>query len=98
MTESKGTNGQEAGLAGGVFMVVACEDTVTWELLARKGHLLNRLVTGAGLLCGMGSVITGEVQGKITITFDESGAAVDNCGREIVVPAGIKKEVFLLNV
>lgn len=62
-----------------------------------KRHLLNRLVHGAGLICGLGAVTTGEDGGKITVTFEESGVAVDNCGREIIVSAGSEKEVFIIN-
>ncbi len=32
----------EASFAGGVFVVVRCDDAETWELLAGKGHLLSR--------------------------------------------------------
>lgn len=32
----------EAGLAGGVFVVVRCEDRRTWEILRAKGHVVSR--------------------------------------------------------
>ena len=32
----------EASFAGGVFVIVRCDDRVTWELLAAKGHVLSR--------------------------------------------------------
>lgn len=32
----------EFSLAGGVFVVVACEDERSWEMLRRKGHLVSR--------------------------------------------------------
>lgn len=32
----------EASFAGGVFVVVRCEDAVTWDLLAAKGHVVSR--------------------------------------------------------
>lgn len=32
----------EASFAGGVFVIVRCEDRVTWDLLAAKGHLISR--------------------------------------------------------
>jgi predicted homoserine dehydrogenase-like protein len=32
----------EASFAGGVFVIVRCEDQVTWELLAAKGHVISR--------------------------------------------------------
>jgi hypothetical protein len=32
----------EVSLAGGVFIVVRCEDQETWRLLAGKGHIMSR--------------------------------------------------------
>ncbi len=32
----------EASFAGGVFVIVRCEDAVTWKLLADKGHVISR--------------------------------------------------------
>lgn len=32
----------EASFAGGVFIVVACSDAVTWELLRKKGHCVAK--------------------------------------------------------
>jgi len=32
----------EASFAGGVFVVVRCEDKKTWEVLRAKGHVVNR--------------------------------------------------------
>lgn len=32
----------EASFAGGVYVVVACEDRETWDLLAAKGHVVSR--------------------------------------------------------
>lgn len=32
----------EASFAGGVFVVVRCDDRETWDLLASKGHLLSQ--------------------------------------------------------
>jgi len=32
----------EASFAGGVFVIVRCEDKVTWDLLATKGHVISR--------------------------------------------------------
>jgi predicted homoserine dehydrogenase-like protein len=32
----------EASFAGGVFVIIRCDDRETWELLAAKGHLLSR--------------------------------------------------------
>lgn len=33
---------EEASFAGGVFVVVRCENAETWEMLAGKGHVLSR--------------------------------------------------------
>ncbi len=33
---------EEASFAGGVFIVVRCEDGETWEMLAGKGHVVSR--------------------------------------------------------
>lgn len=33
---------EEASFAGGVFIVVRCEDAGTWEMLAGKGHVVSR--------------------------------------------------------
>ena len=33
---------EEASFAGGVFIVVRCEDDDTWEMLAGKGHVVSR--------------------------------------------------------
>jgi predicted homoserine dehydrogenase-like protein len=32
----------EASFAGGVFVVVACDDRTSWEMLAGKGHVVSR--------------------------------------------------------
>ncbi|TXR47856.1 NAD(P)H-dependent oxidoreductase [Phyllobacterium endophyticum] len=37
----------EVSFAGGVFIVVRCEDEVSWELLAGKGHVMSRNGTTA---------------------------------------------------
>ncbi|SEG60329.1 Predicted homoserine dehydrogenase, contains C-terminal SAF domain [Bosea lathyri] len=33
---------EEASFAGGVFIVVRCEDETTWAMLAEKGHVVSR--------------------------------------------------------
>ena len=40
----------EASMAGGVFVVVACEDARTWEVLRAKGHVVNRAGNAAMIL------------------------------------------------
>lgn len=32
----------EASFAGGVFVIIRCDDRVTWDLLAAKGHVISR--------------------------------------------------------
>jgi predicted homoserine dehydrogenase-like protein len=38
----------EASFAGGVFVVVACDDSASWEMLRQKGHVVSR--TGAAAM------------------------------------------------
>ncbi len=33
---------EELSFAGGVFVIVACDDAITWDLLLGKGHVLSR--------------------------------------------------------
>ena len=49
-----------------------------------KRWLLNRLVTGSGVLCGLDVVVDGD--GSLVV---EPGAAIDSAGREIVVPSAV---------
>ena len=37
----------EAGMSGGVFIIVECEDKASWKVLAAKGHPTNRNNTSA---------------------------------------------------
>ncbi len=37
----------EVSMAGGVFIIVACEDKESWDVLRAKGHVLNRQGTAA---------------------------------------------------
>lgn len=60
-----------------------------------KRHLLNRLVKGAGIVCGLDGIEVGVEEGQITLTFAGGGVALDNCGREIMVPPGSKKGVLV---
>jgi len=41
---------EEVSFAGGVFVVVRCDDAVTWQMLAEKGHVLGRHGTTA-MIC-----------------------------------------------
>src|SRR5687768_12481195 len=47
-------------------------------------RLLNRLVTGSGVVCGLDVVDAGGDQCSVEVT---AGVAIDRWGREIVVPA-----------
>ncbi|MGO4665600.1 SAF domain-containing protein [Bosea sp. 2RAB26] len=40
---------EEASFAGGVFIVVRCEDDATWDMLAGKGHVVSRTAKTAML-------------------------------------------------
>ena len=37
----------DVSMAGGVFIVVACEDKATWQVLQAKGHIVNRARSAA---------------------------------------------------
>jgi len=47
-----------------------------------KRWLLNRLVTGPGVVCGLDVKLTSDNKG----VFVEPGLAIDRCGHEIIVP------------
>ena len=51
------------------------------EYFNSKRWLLNRLVTGPGVVCGLDVVLTDDQQGVIVMP----GVAIDRCGREIIV-------------
>ncbi len=59
-----------------------------------KRHLLNRLIHGTGLVCGLKvEVLDAEIEdGKLQIKLFP-GVAIDCCGHEIVVENGGCKEV-----
>jgi hypothetical protein len=52
------------------------------EYFNAKRRLLNRLVTGPGVVCGLRVELTADLK-YVTV---KSGLAIDRCGREIVVP------------
>lgn len=52
------------------------------EYFNAKRRLLNRLVTGPGVVCGLRVELTGDLK-SVTV---RPGFAIDRCGREIVVP------------
>ncbi len=78
---------------GKLMTVRDFEDEQTY--MNEKRHLLNRSLHGAGIVCGFtkDSITVSAEGGIVTITFNKGGFAVDGCGREIVVPAGISKKI-----
>jgi hypothetical protein len=52
-----------------------------------KGHLLNRLIHGVGLVCGLEVSEPKLIDGKLWLKLSP-GVALDCCGREIVVEGG----------
>ena len=64
-----------------------------------KRHLLNRLLSGAGIVCGLALddvEVSVNTEGNITIRFKSGGLALDCWGREIVVPAGLDPQEVLI--
>ncbi len=51
-----------------------------------KRSLLNRLVLGSGVVCGLNVVIDPDLEGRILIL---PGVAIDSSGKEIVIPEGL---------
>ena len=63
-----------------------------------KRHLLNRLINGCGIVCGL-TIDDVEVSvsgGNIKIRFKSGGLALDCWGREVVVPAGLDPQEVLI--
>ncbi|KQC04771.1 MAG: hypothetical protein APR53_02880 [Methanoculleus sp. SDB] len=60
-----------------------------------KRYLLNRHIHGWGIICGFQNIQIREgPSGEIIATFCDGGAALDCCGREIVVPVKGQKKVL----
>ena len=57
----------------------------------RKRHLINRMVDGWGIVCGLGVTSSGA---SITVS---PGVAIDCCGREIVVDQQVTVQISTLN-
>ena len=83
----------------GKLMTVKDFDTEQ-NYMNEKRHLLNRLVNGAGVICGLRSdddvsydVEVSAPEGNVKIKFKTGGAAIDCRGREIVIPVQ-EREVF----
>jgi hypothetical protein len=58
------------------------------EYFNSKRWLLNRLVTGPGVVCGLDVVLTDDEDGIYVMP----GLAIDRCGREIIVPKPSAKQ------
>lgn len=58
------------------------------DYMNNKRHLLNRMINGTGVICGLGidDVELSEIDMNIKIRFKTGGAAIDGWGREIIVP------------
>lgn len=63
-----------------------------------KRHMLNRLVSGSGLICGFSleDIEISVQEGNIKIQFKKGGAAIDCWGQEIVVPASLEARDVLV--
>lgn len=65
------------------------------EYFNGKRYLLNRLVYGKGLLFGFSNLeLLQERSDEVSILFRDGGVALDSLGREIIVPADMKKKVL----
>jgi hypothetical protein len=60
-----------------------------------KRHLLTRLANGTGIVCGLDDAEVYTDEEKVKIKFKTGGFALDPGGREIVVPAGSDREVYI---
>lgn len=58
------------------------------DYMNNKRHLLNRMINGTGVICGLGidDVELSEIDMNIKIRFKTGGLAIDGWGREIIVP------------
>jgi hypothetical protein len=57
------------------------------EYFKKKAHMLNRLVSGFGVVCGLDVGVAGDDAGVVVAP----GLALDKAGREIVVPVTSKR-------
>lgn len=61
-----------------------------------KRHLINRLIYGHGLVCGLSSAsdinFSHTQKDEILIEFKTEGVALDCCGQEIIIPKDIEKQ------
>jgi hypothetical protein len=60
-----------------------------------KRHLLTRLISGTGIVCGLDDAEVYTDEEKVKIRFKTGGFALDPRGREIVIPAGSDREVYI---
>jgi hypothetical protein len=68
---------------------------VEQSYINEKRHLMTRVINGSGIVCGLADAEVYAEEGKVKIKFESGGLAIDCRGREIVVPAGTEKEVFV---
>jgi len=81
----------------GKLMTVRDFDTEQ-DYMNEKRHLLNRMINGPGVICGLGinDVELSVADGNVKIRFKTGGVAIDCKGREIVVLARDKpQEIFV---
>jgi hypothetical protein len=65
------------------------------EYMDGKRRLINRLVSGKGIVCGFQETsIALDIENTVKVTFYDGGVALDCRGNEIVVPKGITKTVY----
>ncbi|NIM16377.1 MAG: hypothetical protein GTO45_30665 [Candidatus Aminicenantes bacterium] len=60
-----------------------------------KRHLLTRLTSGTGIVCGLDGAEVYTDEENVKIKFKTGGFAVDYRGREIVVPADSDRQVYI---
>lgn len=60
------------------------------EYFNDKRWLLNRLITGPGVVCGLKVELTGDEKGVVVLP----GLAIDRCGREIIVTARSPRQLL----
>ncbi|NIM15080.1 MAG: hypothetical protein GTO45_24215, partial [Candidatus Aminicenantes bacterium] len=78
---------------GKLLSVMDFEDEQRY--MNNKRHLLNRMINGFGIVCGLADVEIFAEDGNIKIQFNSGGMVIDRWGREIVVPVGKEKDVLL---
>jgi hypothetical protein len=65
------------------------------EYMNDKRHLLNRMINGFGIVCGLDDADVSDEGGNIRIKFKSGGMVIDRLGREIVIPVQFEKDVIV---